>query len=105
VVAIFLTLLYKFHSSNLLFANNVDRIRKLAIMGNMNIKVTGYRNDGRVQTLERFFGRSLDSHDCDENGVVERAMRTAGNNSDAIGRLVSVLTDKGILNLKDIIFI
>lgn len=59
---------------------------------------------GWVGSVSTYVARSLDGNDYGR-GQVESAAREAANASEAIGRLVQLLHEKGILTLSEVSFV
>lgn len=72
----------------------------------MNITAKHKYDLGRSidEEIVSFFSRLLDGSDY-EVGHLECAQRTATNNSEAIGRLVQLLAEKGVLSAAEVVSI
>lgn len=66
----------------------------------MKIKTCRYGEKREYNSIEEYAEQRLDGSDYDV-GQLEAAVTTARNNSGAIGRLLDLLADKGLVNAED----
>lgn len=63
----------------------------------MKIRINGHEE----KKIENYIVRCLDGDDYDR-GAMEAARKTADNACEALGKLINILTDKGLLIATDI---
>lgn len=67
-----------------------------------NIKHSTWRGE-KTSTIADFVTSGLDGRDYD--GALERAGATADNTAEALGRLVEILAEKGIVSASEVVII